>query len=101
MLKIDCPHCGFRPEDEFVYGGQAHIDYPEDPFALTDEEWAEYLFYRDNPKGSYRERWSHAHGCRKWFNAIRDTRTYEIERTYIGDDPSADAPASTPEGDAR
>ena len=82
MLIIDCPNCGPRPETEYGYGGQAHVAYPEDPHALTDEEWAQYLFYRANPKGSYAERWVHSAGCRKWFNAIRDTRTYEISAVY-------------------
>ncbi|APF41082.1 sarcosine oxidase subunit delta [Neomicrococcus aestuarii] len=82
MLIIECPFCGPRNETEFHYGGQAHVAYPEDPYALSDKEWAEYLFYRENPKGEYAERWSHSAGCRKWFNAIRDTRTYEISATY-------------------
>lgn len=89
MLFIHCPHCGPRPEDEFGYGGQAHVAYPEDPYALSDREWAEYLFYRDNPKGAYRERWVHAAGCRKWFNAVRDTRTYEISETYLAAAPES------------
>ena len=82
MLIIECPFCGPRTEDEFSYGGQAHVAYPEDPFALSDSEWAHFLFYRDNPRGSYAERWMHAAGCRKWFNAVRDTRTYEIQCVY-------------------
>ena len=53
MLMIDCPYCGPRAETEYTYGGQAHVNYPEDPQALTDEQWAEYVFYRDNPKGSF------------------------------------------------
>ena len=87
MLTIDCPHCGPRPEPEFGYGGQAHVAYPADPYALTDEEWANVLFYRDNPKGDFAERWVHSAGCRKWFNAIRDTRTYLISKTYTLTDP--------------
>ncbi|MBT2228378.1 sarcosine oxidase subunit delta [Nonomuraea sp. NEAU-A123] len=84
MLLITCPWCGPRDETEFQYGGQAHVAYPEDPSALSDEEWASYLFYRDNPDGRFRERWVHSVGCRKWFNAVRDTRSYEIIETYTG-----------------
>ena len=51
MLLIPCPHCGPRDETEFKYGGQAGVAYPADPDALTDAEWVEYLFLRDNPKG--------------------------------------------------
>ena len=90
MLIIDCPNCGPRSETEFGYGGQAHVAYPADPHALTDEEWAQYLFYRDNPKGSYAERWVHSAGCRKWLNAVRDTRTYEISHVYRQGDPRPD-----------
>ncbi|MEV6940485.1 sarcosine oxidase subunit delta family protein [Streptomyces sp. NPDC051172] len=82
MLLISCPWCGPRDEAEFHYGGQAHVAYPQDPSALTDEEWAKYLFFRDNPKGPFAERWSHSAGCRRWFNAIRDTSTNEILAVY-------------------
>lgn len=93
MLLIDCPHCGPRDEVEFSYGGQAHVDYPDDPYALSDAEWAEFLFYRDNPRGAFAERWHHAAGCRKWFNAVRDTRTYEFAATYrIGESAPQDVP---------
>ncbi len=92
MLLITCPHCGPRDETEFHYGGQAHVAYPDDTAALSDEEWAAYLFFRDNPKGAYRERWNHTTGCRKWFNALRDTVTYEIAETYVGP-PSSGASA--------
>ncbi|MFE0326464.1 sarcosine oxidase subunit alpha family protein [Streptomyces sp. NPDC058960] len=99
MLLISCPWCGPRDEAEFHYGGQAHVPYPEDPAALTDEEWARYLFFRANPKGPFAERWSHAAGCRKWFNAVRDTATNEILAVYrVGEDrPEASGlrPAAT------
>ncbi|MGW5201317.1 sarcosine oxidase subunit delta family protein, partial [Streptomyces spiralis] len=87
MLLIPCPWCGPRDEAEFHYGGQAHVPYPEDPAALTDEEWARYLFFRDNPKGPFAERWSHAAGCRKWFNAVRNTATNEILAVYKVGEP--------------
>ena len=107
MQLIECPWCGPREEVEFHYGGQAHVAYPAEPAALSDVEWALYLFFRDNPrgpfaerwahyvffrdntKGRFAERWSHSHGCRRWFNAIRDTTTYRFERVYCLDDPNA------------
>ncbi|WP_217237590.1 sarcosine oxidase subunit alpha family protein [Streptomyces sp. AC555_RSS877] len=82
MLLIPCPWCGPRDEAEFHYGGQAHVPYPENPASLPDKEWARYLFFRDNPKGPFAERWSHAAGCRRWFNAVRDTSTNEILTVY-------------------
>ena len=88
MLRIDCPYCGPRPEIEFRYGGEAHIARPDDPATLDDEQWADFLFMRRNTKGRFRERWVHAAGCRRWFNAVRDTVSYQILATYkVGDAP--------------
>ena len=84
---IECPWCGPREEVEFHYGGQAHVAYPADPAALSDEQWAHYVFFRDNPKGRFAERWNHSAGCRRWFNAVRDTATYRFERVYRLDEP--------------
>ena len=78
MLLITCPWCGPRDEVEFHYGGQAGVAYPADPDALDDAAWAEYLFFRDNPKGPFAERWVHSAGCRRWFDVIRDTVTHEF-----------------------
>ncbi|MDI2032842.1 sarcosine oxidase subunit delta [Saccharopolyspora sp. TS4A08] len=77
MLRIRCPWCGERDESEFRYGGQP-VTYPADPGALSDAEWAEVLFVRDNPLGWWRERWVHAAGCRRWFELDRDTGTDEV-----------------------
>ena len=77
MLLITCPWCGPREEVEFRSGGQAGIAFPADPDALTDEQWAAFLFLRDNPRGAIRERWVHAAGCRRWFDTSRDTLTHE------------------------
>ena len=74
MLRIRCPWCGERDEVEFSSGGQARVVYPVDPAAISDEEWSQYLFVRDNPRGAFRERWVHTHGCRRWFELERDTR---------------------------
>lgn len=92
MMLIPCPWCGPRPEVEFHYGGQAHVAYPDDPSACTDERWSHYLFYRDNPKGPWAERWSHTAGCRRWFNAVRDTATHEISAVYRVGDPAPVTP---------
>lgn len=90
MLLIDCPYCGSRPEIEFHYGGEAHIARPKHPSALSDEDWADYLFMRSNPKGWHRERWLHAAGCRRWFNALRHTVSHKIMATYKINDPMPD-----------
>ncbi|AVV44666.1 sarcosine oxidase subunit alpha family protein [Streptomyces sp. ID05-04B] len=96
MLLIPCPWCGPRDEAEFHYGGQAHVAYPETPSALTDEEWARYLFFRDNTKGPFAERWSHAAGCRRWFNAVRDTSTNEILSVYRSGEERPPTPEPRP-----
>lgn len=87
MLLIDCPYCGPREEIEFSYGGEAHIERPKQPDKLSDAEWADYLFMRDNPKGSLAERWCHSYGCRRWFNVERHTVTHAILRVYKMGEP--------------
>ena len=66
------------------------------PSALTDAQWARYLFYRQNPKGLFAERWSHAAGCRRWFNAVRDTVTYEFKAVYKPGEPQPIATTNAP-----
>ena len=82
MFVIKCPDCGERDQTEFSCHGEAHIARPENPETLTDEEWGEYLFIRSNKKGIHYERWTHDHGCRRWFNVMRDTVSDEILATY-------------------
>lgn len=82
MLVIECPWCGPRSEEEFTNGGEAHIKRPSKPSALSDEEWADYVFMRKNTKGIFLERWSHSSGCRRWFNAARNTITNKIVAIY-------------------
>lgn len=82
MLLITCPHCGERAETEFTYGGEAGIARPRDTHGLSDEQWADYLFMRKNPRGAHRELWNHAQGCRRWFEVERDTVTYVIKGSH-------------------
>lgn len=100
MLLITCPWCGPRDETEFHCGGQAHVPYPADPGELTDQQWGEYVFYRDNPKGVHAERWMHSAGCRRWFNALRDTVSYEVLAVYGPDEPRPAVPSSREEAGA-
>ncbi len=91
MLLIPCPFCGPRAEIEFRCGGEAHIRRPGDPEALSDAEWADYLFVRRNPRGVHFERWFHAHGCQRWFNLARDTVADRILAVYaMGAEPPAE-----------
>ena len=96
MLIINCPHCGPREESEFACGGEAHIARPLAENSLTDAQFADYLFWRDNPKGMFLERWRHTAGCRRWFNVARDTVTHEITEIYpMGKTPSTKLAAET------
>lgn len=96
MLLIECPWCGPREELEFRYGGEAGLVMPERAAELSDAEWAEYLFMRRNPKGTHRERWVHASGCRRWFTLTRHTVTHEILEVSR---PELDGPGEAPGGE--
>ena len=87
MLLIECPWCGPRDDQDFTYGGEAHIERPKSPEKLSDEQWGDYIFFRDNPRGIHYERWLHSHGCRRWFNAVRDTVSDEFLGTYKPGEP--------------
>ena len=80
MMRLPCPYCGTRDEIEFRFGGESHIERPD--LEVSDAEWADYLFNRDNPKGLQYERWIHVYGCRQWFNVARDTVTHEVHAVY-------------------
>jgi sarcosine oxidase, subunit delta len=99
MLLIPCPWCGPRDETEFSYGGEAGRTRPADPSALTDAEWAEFLFIRTKSKGAHKERWVHTHGCRRWFNVERHTVTNQILAVHAPGAPASvteNAEAATP-----
>ncbi|MGO1297157.1 MAG: sarcosine oxidase subunit delta [Vibrio sp.] len=91
MFHIYCPYCQeMREEEEFHAKGQASIARPLDPDNCSDKEWGEFLHFRTNPKGTHHEMWHHAVGCRKYFNIVRNTATYEIEQVYkMGEEPKA------------
>ncbi|WP_460273588.1 sarcosine oxidase subunit delta [Celeribacter sp. ULVN23_4] len=91
MLMIHCPYCGETlPETEYAYAGEAHIVRAEEPSKLTDEEWEEFLFLRENTKGIHFERWRHVHGCGRFFNAVRNTISDKFLTTYKAGEPRPD-----------
>lgn len=90
MFTIECPWCGRRDQSEFTCHGEAHIARPLNTESMTDEEWGDYVFFRKNTKGTHYERWVHAFGCRRWFNAVRNTVSDRISSTYKpGEKPPA------------
>ena len=95
MLLIDCPYCGPRPEIEFAYGGQAHVARPRTPGSVGDQEWADYLYTRVNTRGVHAERWRHARGCGRFFNALRDTTTDQFITIYKTGTPRPDTSGSS------
>ncbi len=75
-MRIPCPHCGERGNEEFSYLGAAD---PRRPMAdAAAEAWHEYVHLRENVAGSHRELWQHLNGCRRWLIVTRDTRTHAI-----------------------
>jgi heterotetrameric sarcosine oxidase delta subunit len=87
MLLIPCPWCGKREETEFRYGGEG-VPMPPDG---DDAAWTRLLYYRSSPAGPHTERWVHVHGCRQWFQVVRDTTTHEIlSARLLGDSPTSD-----------
>ena len=99
MLLIHCPYCGPRDETEFSYGGEADIARPTEPDALSDAEWADYVFMRTNAKGRFKEQWVHSHGCGRWFTMVRNTVTHEHGETGVfgGVEPEAEIRVSGPQ----
>jgi sarcosine oxidase, subunit delta len=96
MLLVTCPWCGQRDQSEFAYGGEAHVARPLDNAAMSDAQWGEYVFMRNNPKGVFAERWVHVSGCRRWFNAVRNTATDEFLGFYKPGEPRPDVTAEVP-----
>ncbi|MGE4570482.1 MAG: sarcosine oxidase subunit delta [Gammaproteobacteria bacterium] len=79
MFLIHCPYCNEEREQcEFSPAGEALIVRPEVPEDISDEAWADYVFYRTNHKGDHWEQWVHSNGCRKYFMVERSTITHEI-----------------------
>ena len=92
MMLVDCPFCGPRDETEFSCGGEAHIARPLAENKISDADFADYLFMRDNPKGLFLERWRHSAGCRRWFNMARNTHTNQVIGVYkMGEKPPTTA----------
>ena len=75
-MRIPCPHCGERGNDEFSVLGDASVVRPER--AAPPEAWAEYVYLRNNPAGLHQEFWYHAVGCRAWLIVTRNVLTHEI-----------------------
>ncbi len=79
MKIMPCPLNGPRNILEFVCFGE--VKSMPDPKGSSDQEWADYIWFSNNPAGVVREWWCHVPTV-YWFIAERNTVTDEIVRTY-------------------
>ena len=77
-MRIPCPFCGLRGNDEFSYLGDATVRRPDPAAAGAGQAFHDYVYLRENPSGLHQELWFHAGGCRAWLVVTRNTRTHEI-----------------------
>ncbi len=80
MKLMRCPVNGWRPIQEFAYGGL----FRQMPIAsdVSDQEWADYVFNRSGEPGIKWEWWYHiASGV--WFLAKRDTLRDDVLTTCL------------------
>jgi sarcosine oxidase subunit delta len=84
-VRIPCPYCGPRGNEEFAYLGDAAVRRPDPDAPDAGQAFHDYVYLRDNPSGEHRELWYHAGGCRKWLVLTRNTRTHEIGAVAFAD----------------
>ena len=77
-MRISCPYCGPRGNDEFSYLGDATVRRPDSAKPDAARAFHDYVYLRDNPSGLHQELWYHAGGCHSWLVVTRNTRTHEI-----------------------
>ena len=90
-MRISCPYCGERSNDEFTILGDAHALLTR-PTTSALAAFHAYLHERANPAGRHAELWHHLAGCRQWLIVTRDTRTHEIFSVTTAR-PSASTPS--------
>ena len=88
-MNINCPICGKRTLDEFVYHGDATVKRPADD--ADTQAWVDYVYFRENPKGWHKEYWRHQSGCGAWLKIERHTVTHEIRSVQLVNDANGDA----------
>jgi heterotetrameric sarcosine oxidase delta subunit len=80
MILLECPNCGPRNISEFRYGGEAR---PRPAPDADKDRWTDYVYLRNNPQDDLKEWWYHRSGCRRWFLAVRHTKTQKIHTTFF------------------
>ena len=84
MLRIPCPCCGERDEIEFRYRGDAGRSRPA--AGAGAEEFVEFVYRRDNPRGWHLEWWLHVGGCRRLLKVVRHTVSHQIRAVGFADE---------------
>ncbi|WOE32448.1 MULTISPECIES: sarcosine oxidase subunit delta [unclassified Acinetobacter] len=79
MKMMRCPLNGLRNISEFTYGGE--LKTMPDQNSCSDEQWADYVFNKNNIAGEVFEWWMHT-PTNYWFIAQRHTITDEILATF-------------------
>jgi heterotetrameric sarcosine oxidase delta subunit len=79
---IPCPNCGERSVYEFRFGGEHRAPWASDS---ATAESVDYRYHRANVAGEQTEWWFHRSGCRQWFQAIRNTVSNQVLRTFVPD----------------
>ena len=82
-MRIPCPYCGDRSNDEFAILGDADVLMAR-PSEASEVAFFPHVYLRDNPAGRHRELWYHQAGCRQWLVVTRDTRTHEVFGVEVG-----------------
>jgi methylglutamate dehydrogenase subunit B len=77
-MLIPCPHCGTRPVEEFTFLGDASVRRPTTTDPASMDQWFDYVYLRDNPRGRFDEYTHHSGGCRAWLVVTRNTETHEV-----------------------
>ena len=88
---LSCPLCGPRDVYEFRFG----VEIQKRPApGSSPETWAGYLYARTNIDGVERAWCFHRAGCRRWFQAERDTRDNRVIQTAWTLAPAAVEPGT-------
>ena len=91
-MRIRCPYCGERSNDEFSMLGDADAIVAR-PVGGDPAAFHEYVYQRTNPAGVHRELWHHSAGCRRWLIVTRDTRTHAVLGTMFAAEHAGDGAA--------
>ncbi|MEQ1654027.1 MAG: sarcosine oxidase subunit delta [Hyphomicrobium sp.] len=77
-MRFNCPCCGERGLDEFVYSGDASVTRPDPAAPCAMKDFIAYTYERSNVAGVHRELWYHAAGCHLWLVVTRNVMNHQI-----------------------